>query len=129
MKILYSIFFISILFFSCEVYNGPEKIIWVYPYKLAGPIGFSEEGVFYNILESSDLDYSPETWERKNQDFELSGFDFERGYFQKLVVETQDKKSNQEVKWRVKAVLEKRMDHAETIQGYWVSVFLPENPH
>lgn len=129
MKSFYSIVIICILYSSCNVYDGPEKIIWVYPYKLAGPIGFSEEGIFYNILESSDLNYSPEAWERKSQDFELRGFDFERGYFQKLVVETQDKKSNQEVKWRVKTVLEKQMDYAESIQGNWVSVFLPENPH
>lgn len=129
MKISNFIIFISILFSSCNGYDGPEKIIWVYPYKMAGSIDFSEEGVFYNILESSDLDYSPEAWERKSQDFEIKDFNFERGYFQKLVVETQDKPANKEVKWRVKTVLEKRMDYAETIQGNWFNVFLPENPH
>lgn len=129
MKSLFSIILICVLFLSCEVYDGPEKIIWVYPYKLAGPVGFSEEGIFYTILESSELDYSAEAWERKNQDFELKDFNFERGYFQKLLVETQDQKSNQEVIWRVKTVLEKRKDYAESIQGNWYSVFLPENPH
>lgn len=129
MKIHYCIFFISIIFSSCNEYDGPEKIIWVYPYKMAGSVDFSEEGVFYNILESSDLDYSPEAWERKSQDFEIKGFNFERGYFQKLLVETQSKKPNEEVIWRVKTVLEKRKDHVESIQGSWFSVFLPENPH
>lgn len=129
MKRFYLIFLIYFLFSSCEVFEGPEKIIWVYPYKMAGSVDSWEEGVFYNILESSDLDYSPEAWERKSQDFELKGFNFERGYFQKLVVETQDKKLNQVEIWRVKTVLEKKMDHAETIQGSWISVVLPENPH
>jgi hypothetical protein len=48
---------------------------------MADSVGFLEEGIFLNILQSPDLDYSPEVWQRKSEDFELKGFNFERGYF------------------------------------------------
>lgn len=113
---------ISILLFnSCILIEGPEKVIWIYPYKLNGPISSSvEEGVFFLISDSLELNYLPKSWIRMEQDFEIKGFDFEEGYFYQL--EVQDKNNNQGRTFVLKSILQKQKDYTYRLHGKWISI-------
>ncbi|SDA95545.1 hypothetical protein SAMN03080617_04096 [Algoriphagus alkaliphilus] len=109
--------FFSLLFFSCL--NEDSKTIWVYPYLLNESYPpYAEAGIFFLTQESENLDYS--RWNRRSENFEIKGFDFEEGNFYKLKVEVQE--SNPAEKLKMKAILEKNKDYIERVEGTWISV-------
>jgi hypothetical protein len=107
------------------VFEGPEKMIWVFPHKLNGPIhSHAEEGVFFLISDSTELDYSGKSWRRMDQNFEIKGFDFEPGYFYKLQVRKRNK--NQGSGFVLKSILQKQKDFTYRIHGKWISIPNPD---
>lgn len=108
-----------IIFTSCEKFDGPEKIIWVFPYKLNGPIlSYAEEGIFFLVSDSIELNYLPKSWRRMEEDFEIKGFDFEPGYFYQLQVRGKNKGNG----FELKSILQKQKDYAYRIHGKWMSI-------
>jgi hypothetical protein len=114
-----------IIFFICACSENEEKTIWIYPYKLNSEFSaYAEPGIFFQVQESNELNFSQ--WFRKNENFEIKGFDFEEGYFYKLKVEVEE--SHPAEKLKLKAILEKRKDYIERVEGTWVSVEIPGVP-
>ncbi len=119
MKSFFYTIIIVLLFASCDIIEGPEKVIWVFPQKLNGPINSNAEGgVFYFISDSSELSYLPKSWRRMEQNFEIKGFDFEPGYFYQLLVREKSKSSD----FVLKSILQKQKDFTYRIHGKWISV-------
>lgn len=128
MKTFFSIVTVLVVFFSCSENENPERVIWVYPYKLDDDRinGYSQKGDFYLVLDSAELTFEPGHWERKDENFEIEGFDFEEGYFHKLLVSPGVSSTEKLV---LKSILEKRKDYAEKIRGSWTSIPLETNPY
>lgn len=121
MKRFFYTLVVSLLFTSCEVFEGPSKMIWIYPYKLNGPIySYVEEGVFFLISDSLELNYLPKSWRRMEQDFEIKGFDFEEGYFYQL--EVRDKNKDQGRGFVLKSIIQKQKDYTYRLHGKWRSI-------
>jgi hypothetical protein len=112
--------FFSLLFFSCL--NEDTKTIWVYPYLVNESYPpYSEEGIFFLIQESEQLDFS--RWNMKSENFEIKGFKFEEGYFYKLKVKVEENTPSE--KYKLKSVLEKKKDFISRIEGNWRNVPIP----
>ncbi|HSF55049.1 MAG TPA: hypothetical protein VLA71_14945 [Algoriphagus sp.] len=128
MKKFFFILTVLVVFFSCAENENPEKVIWVYPYKLDDDRinGYSQKGNFYLVLDSAELTFEPGHWERKDENFEIEGFDFEEGFFHKLLVSPSVSSPEKLV---LKSILEKRKDYAEKIQGSWTSIPLETNSY
>lgn len=125
MKGLVHIFIIFVLLTSCSKDEEEFKTIWVYPYKLNDSLAFGgQKGNQYYIsyLENfNDNFFDWSVWSLKDEDFNIEGFNFEEGFFYKLLI-LPGKDENEVI---LKSILDKKKDQIEKIKGGWVT--LPED--
>ncbi|MCS5490184.1 DUF4377 domain-containing protein [Algoriphagus limi] len=98
------------------------ETIWVYSYRLNGPMNFGvqkgDQYLISNAEEFYDDFYDGSVWTLKKKGFNIKGFDFEEGYFYKLLV----KNGLNENEVELKSILEKQKDHIDEIQGSWITI-------